>query len=117
MDGTHVRIRCPSKDQSIAYYNKDGYHSFIIHAVCNDLGLVLEASVGYCGSAGDSTVWCLQPLYKKLVKTFNEGLIVDISFSLIKVNMIQTFSSSQQRSWSVTRPMLVASSSCHLSTS
>jgi hypothetical protein len=35
MDGTHVRIRTPSIELSQAYFNKDGYHSIILHAVCD----------------------------------------------------------------------------------
>ena len=87
MDGTHIRIRCPGEELRQAYYNKDGYYSFVLHAVCDDRfgllqlvcscfipirGIVYEASVGNCGSAGDSTVWRNQPLHAQLQR-IDEG--------------------------------------------
>ena len=94
MDGTHVRIRTPSSLVSRAYYDKDGNHSIILHIVCDYefvhatglcpssfiaflscRGLIYEASVGMCGSSGDSTVWRNQPLYQALSTTYDDRLL------------------------------------------
>ena len=36
--------------------------------------MIYEASVGVCGSSGDSTIWKQQPLYKALTETYDRGL-------------------------------------------
>lgn len=74
MDGTDINIRTPSSDVTVAYYNKDGFHSIRLHAVCDSQGIVYEASVGACGSSADSTVWKDQPLFKCLHEAYDLGL-------------------------------------------
>ena len=34
MDGTDIRVRTPSSETSVAYFNKDGFHSIKLHIVC-----------------------------------------------------------------------------------
>ncbi len=36
--------------------------------------MIYKASVGVCGSSGDSTIWKQQPLYKALTETYDRGL-------------------------------------------
>ena len=74
MDGTDIRIRTPSLATATSYYTKDSIHRIKMHIVCDfELvrsifhraivlislcsGFIYEASVGNCGSAGDSTIW------------------------------------------------------------
>lgn len=53
-----------------------------MHILVNNIGRIIEASVGQCGSSGDSTVWKEQPLFKALQAVFEVGGVRPDDFSL-----------------------------------
>lgn len=64
IDGTHIAFPGPLADNS--FYNRKGYHSFILQAVCDSKLRFTNVYVGWPGSVHDAKVWTNSPLYKKL---------------------------------------------------
>ncbi|KAI4464269.1 hypothetical protein MML48_3g00005519 [Holotrichia oblita] len=64
VDGTHIEIPKPMNGNS--YYNRKGYHSIVIQAICDAKMYFLDIFVGWPGSVSDSRVWRNSPIYEKL---------------------------------------------------
>ncbi|KAK4875415.1 hypothetical protein RN001_011837 [Aquatica leii] len=63
IDGTHIPITAPSKDQA-AYCNRHQYHSIILQAICDANYKFIDVFAGYAGSVHDARVFTINQLQK-----------------------------------------------------
>jgi len=56
IDGTHIKIRAPSKNAE-SYINRKGYHSINTQVVCDSFGLFTHVYAGQVGLVHDSKVF------------------------------------------------------------
>jgi hypothetical protein len=67
MDGTHIPIKDYSKQfDDLTFYNRKGYTSINVHAVCDARGRFLDVYTGQPGNRHDSFVLHQSPLFHKL---------------------------------------------------
>ncbi|XP_067142884.1 putative nuclease HARBI1 [Centruroides vittatus] len=66
VDGTHIYIKAPKED-SQSYYNRKGRHSILLQIICDSEMRIIDAFVGWPGSANDSRVWQQSPIYNKFL--------------------------------------------------
>jgi len=55
IDGSHIRVAPPKRDQK-SYYNRKSFYSVILSAVCDARGAFLCCDVGFPGRMSDSKV-------------------------------------------------------------
>ena len=55
IDGSHIRI-APPKRQQKRYYNRKSFYSVILSAVCDARGAFLSCDIGFPGRMSDSKV-------------------------------------------------------------
>lgn len=55
IDGSHIRIAPPKRDQK-SYYNRKSFYSVILSAVCDARGAFMSCDVGFPGRMSDSKV-------------------------------------------------------------
>lgn len=72
LDGTHIAIPGPLSDNS--YYNRKGFHSIQVQAICNSRQEFIDVFCGWPGSVHDARVWQNSPIYNKIVANKNEML-------------------------------------------
>ncbi|XP_054737896.1 putative nuclease HARBI1 [Anastrepha obliqua] len=66
VDGTHVKIPKPKEDP-ISYYNRKGFYSINVQAICDNKFRFLDVFIGYPGSCHDANVWNNSPIYNSVV--------------------------------------------------
>lgn len=64
MDGTQIPIPGPTADNS--YYNRKGFHSLQLQAICDAKSKFINVCCGWPGSVHDARVWQNCQVYKKL---------------------------------------------------
>ncbi|XP_052761807.1 putative nuclease HARBI1 [Mya arenaria] len=57
IDGTHVRVMKPSKEQERGFINRKGFPSINVMAVCDETGKFMSINAIWPGSAHDSSVF------------------------------------------------------------
>lgn len=57
IDGTHVPIKCPNKEQATLYINRKGFYSLNIQVVCDAERRILDIVARWRGSAHDARIW------------------------------------------------------------
>jgi hypothetical protein len=55
IDGSHIRIAPPKREQK-SYYNRKSFYSVILSAVCDARGAFMICDVGFAGRMSDSKV-------------------------------------------------------------
>ncbi|KAK4882161.1 hypothetical protein RN001_005480 [Aquatica leii] len=68
IDGTHIPITAPSKDQA-AYCNRHQHHSIILQAICDANYKFIDVFAGYAGSVHDARVFYNSPIAKIIQET------------------------------------------------
>lgn len=64
VDGSHIPIRGSTKDNS--FYNRKGFHSMLLQAVCNNKLEFIDIFCGWPGSSHDARMWENSPIFSKL---------------------------------------------------
>ena len=64
VDGTHIPILAPNKCAK-DYYNRKGYHSLLMQAVCDHRYCFTDIYIGWPGSVHDARVFNNSVLFKK----------------------------------------------------
>lgn len=64
VDSTHIEIKTPRTDNS--FYNRKGYTSMQIQAICNSTLEFINIFSGWPGSSHDARIWQNSPIYGKL---------------------------------------------------
>lgn len=67
IDGTHIPIACPH-DQPADYFNRKGFHSVILQAVCDANLSFTDVYVGWPGSVHDARVFRNSPVFNALTE-------------------------------------------------
>ncbi|XP_023232867.1 putative nuclease HARBI1 [Centruroides sculpturatus] len=62
VDGTHIHIKAPKED-SQSYYNRKGRHSILLQIIFDSEMRIIDAFVGWPGSANYSRIWQQSPIY------------------------------------------------------
>lgn len=63
VDGTHIAIPGPTDDNS--YYNRKGFHSEQLQAICDSKCKFIHIVCGWPGSVHDARVWRSSQLFQK----------------------------------------------------
>ena len=72
VDCTHIPIPGPVNDNS--FYNRKGFHSILLQAICNSKQEFIDVFCGWPGSAHDARMWQNSPIFEKLDAGHNEIL-------------------------------------------
>ena len=56
IDGSHIRIKCPSGPDSQDYLNRKLYASMVLQAVCDHQGRFIDTYMGFPGSVHDARI-------------------------------------------------------------
>ncbi|XP_046584320.1 putative nuclease HARBI1 [Haliotis rubra] len=78
VDGTHIRIQAPSRDEP-AYVNRKGYHSINAQAVCDHEGKFTNICAKWPGAAHDSHIFRTSSLCALMERThasISDGFIL-----------------------------------------
>ncbi|XP_055377139.1 putative nuclease HARBI1 [Condylostylus longicornis] len=65
VDGTHIKIVPPTLEQK-SYYNRKGFYSILMQAICDSNFRFLDVFIGWPGRAHDASVWHKSPIGKAL---------------------------------------------------
>ncbi|XP_055843657.1 putative nuclease HARBI1 [Episyrphus balteatus] len=65
VDGTHLKINAPCQEP-ISYYNRKGYHSILLQAICDSNLVFRDVFFGWPGSSHDAHVWSNSPIGRAL---------------------------------------------------
>jgi hypothetical protein len=65
VDGTHIPIQLLKKTDSIDYYNRKGFYSIVLQAICDDQLYFRDVYVGWPGCCNDARVWRNSTIYEK----------------------------------------------------
>ena len=71
IDGSHIRVAPPRRDQK-AFYNRKSFYSVILSAVVGSRGQFLDIATGFPGRMSDSKVLRYQDLYRKADEWFGD---------------------------------------------
>ncbi|KAK4886065.1 hypothetical protein RN001_002336 [Aquatica leii] len=77
IDCTHIAIVAPPLDNpirpAVAYYNRKGYYSLNVHAICDANLQILNCNARFPGSTHDSAIWELSPVKEFLENKYLAG--------------------------------------------
>lgn len=80
LDGSHIRIRKPA-ERSNDYFNRKGYDSVILQAVCREDKRFSDIYCGWSGKVHDARVYRNQPLSQRVVCGVNH-IVDDAAYPL-----------------------------------
>lgn len=86
IDGSHIRIKRPIDDQEV-FYNRKGYHSIVLQAICNHKKMFTNIFCGEAGSQHDGRVFRKSKLYGDIlenrVNMQNYFLVADTAYPVL----------------------------------
>jgi len=62
VDGTHIPIVPHGARERVYSFNRKGFHSTVLQAICDKEGRFLNTYVGYLGRVHDARVFCASPI-------------------------------------------------------
>lgn len=62
VDGTHIPIVPQGPRERIYSFNRKGFHSTVLQAICDWDGRFLNTNIGYLGRVHDARVFCASPI-------------------------------------------------------
>ena len=103
IDGTHIPIAEPPDSQG-EYYNRKGFHSYNVQAICDSHGLFIDVCIGNPGCQNDIAVLYSSRLYRETWHTIppahfiiGDGGYVLLEWLLIPYNEIEAANSRERQ--------------------
>ncbi len=81
IDCTHIGIRCPGGDNSLAFMNRKNRYSVNTQVVCDNNGIITNIVARWPGSAHDSRIFNESTLKEHLERTDDQWLLGDSGYA------------------------------------